>query len=154
MTAHPTRKNMQITRHHFEIATFAFLCFLYFRISSAAAFRNPMDIFACALLTPIVLGVVYLAIASGKFFVLSASHEEPFVRWWRAFIVSTLASIAFVVAAYFVSFGFSQRLFSSLYWRRWDDFFEQDLVLFALLFSMPALAGTLFWFRSTIRQNS
>ena len=119
---------------------FVFFNFLFYRIMSAALFDTPLTIWATAL-TSIVI-TLFLAFSGPVSILLSYEERDgrDRLRVEKLFCVFVAVCAVSCLAAYLIALGFSQRLYDDIsYWRRYRDFWEQDLFWFCVMISIPVV---------------
>lgn len=130
---------------------FVFFNFLFFRILSAAMFDDPLTIWASVLIAIVVTVIMAFAGPIG----ILASYENidgaEKLSIGRLVLVALGACLASCLVSYLIVLGFSARLYDDISdWRRYRDFWEQDLFWFCIMISIPVIGHLGVMFRTLI----
>ena len=127
---------------------FVFVNFLFYKILSTALFDDSLTIWASAITAIIVTLIVAYSGAFG--FIFSSkevSDGKTGLDPLRVGLIIVGACILSSIAGYLVALGFSDRLYSDISrWTRYRDFWEQDLVWFCIMISIPVIVQLCLFF--------
>ena len=128
---------------------FTFFNFLFYRIMSAAMFDDPLTIWACALTAIVVTLIVSFGGALGVIWASTDEKGEPIQPYpLETITVFVGLPAACCLIAYLIALGFSDRLYRDISrWSSYEEFYEQDLVWFCVMISIPVLVQLFIIFR-------
>jgi hypothetical protein len=115
---------------------------------SAAMFDDPLTIWATAISSIVVSGIVAFAGPTGILFSYEIHEGQERFRSERLVAVIVGSCVVSCIASYLIALGFSERLYRDISgWSRYRDFWEQDLFWFCVMISIPVVSylTMMFW---------
>jgi hypothetical protein len=136
------------------VIVFGAVCFLFYRIVTAAFFDEPLSILAC-LIGGIISAVVafgysiFSGVAVGKLAFSRRFHRSRKTVLEAIAVPLVVSVVTNVGQLYLVSLGFSERFFQQIHRSGYrDEFYETNLFWFIVVGAIPLalLAAIIAWF--------